>query len=55
MVLTKELAGHEVTSYGDGEKIFLAVWSEGDYSYGIDAVGAPMTEEEIASLIERME
>ena len=55
MIATKELGRHEVTSYGDGEKISLAVWSEGDYSYGIDATGCPLSEDEIAALIAQME
>ena len=55
MILTKELGGHEVTIYGDEDAFSLAVWSVGDYSYGIDASGNPLSEEEMATLISKME
>lgn len=55
MIATKEISGHEVTTYGDGETVSLAVWSVGDYSYGIDAAENPLPEEEIAAMIAQME
>ncbi|MCR5795657.1 MAG: hypothetical protein K6G61_09995 [Solobacterium sp.] len=49
-VLTKDINGCEVIEYGDGEKVNVAMWADGDYSYGL-ICSAGMDTEEAEALI----
>ena len=46
----EDIAGREVSLYGDGEKILFATFEEGEYSYAIQCVTNPQD----SSVIEEM-
>lgn len=49
-VISQELRGRSVTLKGDGKLIFLAIWTEGDYSYSV-SVSNGMTSAAILDLV----
>ena len=51
-VETIKVRDYEVTEKGDGENIFVAIWTDGTYSYAIGTDRAELNEEDVANLIQ---